>query len=216
MLEKCNRHDIIRIRPERTSDAVRVIPAGEHGRIINWLARYPMAVVRRPRITSDQKRICCGVVLPLEEGKRRFAFEVALSAVAELQPPPRLAACLEHAAPGWREPLQILAEMPGPLALAFGSLAWQYLTGLRYITDESDADILFRPASITEWRELEKELISWRGKYSSVPVDIEITFPNGFSTAWKEYLAGTEKLLFKTGNNVVLMGRANIGNFFHA
>ena len=215
MHEYFQRHDIIRIRPERISDAVQITPAGEHDRVINWLERYPMAVVRRPCMTSNKKRICCGIVLPVEEGKCRFAFEVALEAVAESQPPPRLADCLGAAAPGWREPLRTLTEMPGLLPLAFGSLAWQYLTGRHYITDESDADILFRPASINGWRELEKKLIQWHRKYSSAPVDIEITFPGDFSMSWKEYLAGTEKLLFKAGNNVVLMERANIGNLFH-
>ncbi|HWJ94675.1 MAG TPA: phosphoribosyl-dephospho-CoA transferase MdcG domain-containing protein, partial [Telluria sp.] len=74
----------------------------------------------------------------------------------------------------------------------------QVLTGLPYLTPESDADILFRPASRTALRSGVTAMVHAAER---MPLDGEIVFPDGSAVAWKEWrdaAQGAGKVLVKS------------------
>jgi malonate decarboxylase holo-[acyl-carrier-protein] synthase len=114
--------------------------------LMNWLqAGYPL-VVRRPAHGDAADMVPLGLPLPPAQGKRRIAVTLPPDGVAHASPPPLLAHALTVAPPGWRACLDRLIDLD-PLTRTFGSLAWQFLTGLPYLTGGSDLDLLWQPAS---------------------------------------------------------------------
>lgn len=67
----------------------------------------------------------------------------------------------------------------------YGSLAMQALTGLPYLTDQSDIDLLLAPRSRAE---LTNGLAMLSKYVQLLPLDGEIVFPSGRAVAWKEWL----------------------------
>ena len=66
----------------------------------------------------------------------------------------------------------------------FGSLAMQSFTGLPYLTDSSDIDVLFAPA---DRKQLDEGLALLSAASAHVPLDGEIVFPGGAAVSWKEW-----------------------------
>lgn len=75
------------------------------------------------------------------------------------------------------------AEGRGIKFAVYGSLAWQALTGLAYVTPTSDLDVL---VTVRSERELMESLDLMKGRAGNLPLDGEVIFPNGMAVAWKE------------------------------
>ena len=170
-----------------------------------WFAAGRPGIVRRPCV-SDAGDICLGIPLPPAEGKLRISCEVAESAILEVTEPPTLAACLARAPVLHRESLNALHDRlngAGISANVVGSLAWETITGLAYLTNNSDVDLLFMVNGRSEFERLDRVLADWysptAGKY-----DLEIMLPNGNGFLWKEYRQSRTKMLVK-GNSTVFL-----------
>ena len=99
---------------------------------------------------ESPQRLAVGMPLCPAQGKRRVAVAVPLRAIAKVAPPPRLADVVDASPAPWREPLSQLVRRARAIRTeftVFGSLAWQFLTGLRYVTIGSDLDLCWRAAS---------------------------------------------------------------------
>jgi phosphoribosyl-dephospho-CoA transferase len=162
---------------------------------------------------------------PASASKPRIGFHVARSHVLRIGPPLKLDAALQAAPAAWQATLQALAAQAIGMGLrfhVFGSLAWQALTGLQYMTDQSDIDLLWYPRSR---RELDAGLQLLARFAPDLPLDGEIVFPDGNGVAWKEWLqAGAEtafpaasratprspRVLAKAPQSVRLLTRADL------
>jgi phosphoribosyl-dephospho-CoA transferase len=125
---------------------------------------------------------------PLNGNKPRVGFRVASCHVLRAAAPLRLNDALQAAPISWQPDLQALDTEATSMGLrfhAFGSLAWQAITGLQYLGPCSDIDLLWYPRSRDD---LAAGLRLLSRYAAALPLDGEIIFPGGSGVAWKEWL----------------------------
>jgi phosphoribosyl-dephospho-CoA transferase len=129
--------------------------------------------------------------LPPDPGsgsKPRVGFHVARCHVLRVSAPLMLNHALHAAPPAWQSGLRALDEEATAMGLrfhAFGSLAWQAVTGLQYLGPRSDIDLLWYPRTR---HELDAGLSLLSSHAAALPLDGEIVFPDGNGVAWKEWV----------------------------
>ena len=86
----------------------------------------------------------------------------------------------------------------------FGSLAWRALTGLDYLTDRSDLDLLLHVHRDTDLHRLAADVA---GIEAAAPMrlDGELIRDDGAAVNWREFHAGAREILVKTVGGVALL-----------
>lgn len=146
----------------------------------DWIAQGRPLIVRRPCLSDDGQFVFLGLALP---GKRRLAYQVPVDVISSVDPSPL-----------WR------GEFPRPFTpRLFGSHAWQELTGLVYVTETSDIDLLVEINTTEEWE-------TWKKTAPQLPAnfDLEIIFRSDAAFNWREYLNPTPDILIKSNRHVWL------------
>lgn len=179
------------IRPEcRAAVAAQVTDGEMHAQVAAWLAAdRPLVVARQPcgEVLSDT--IATGLALPPAQGKRRIALSVAANDIVRYTPPLRLADAIAHASDAWQLALAELdaAAIHIDLELrVFGSLAWQALSGIQYLTPQSDIDLLWQPLSNTQLQQGIALLARWE-QSSGLRADGEVLFGGSSAVSWREW-----------------------------
>ena len=161
-----------------------------HAHIAAWLAAdRPLVVARQPCIETLSDNIAVGLALPPAQGKRCVALVVAAHDIARYTQPLLLADAIAHAPAGWRTALAELdaAAMDISIELrVFGSLAWQALSGLPYVTPQSDIDLLWRPLSNAQLQHGIALLACWE-RSSGLRADGEVLFGASSAVSWREW-----------------------------
>lgn len=145
-------------------------------------------IVRRRTEAEDPDLVPVGVPLPTADGKRRVALLLPPGGVLQRSSPPLLRAIGRIADPGWRPTvvsLLALGARSGVEPAVFGSLLWQHLTGLAYLSPHSDLDLLWPvPAAF----DLFALVISIAEVQRDAPlrIDGEVIFPDGSAVNWRE------------------------------
>ena len=114
----------------------------ENAIIEGWVRAGRPFIVRRPGCSDPAGKIPLGLPLPPSHGKRRIAVALDAGEIIEQKPPPLLADAAASAPSAWQETIGRLLRLY-PQTRTFGSLAWQHLTGLSYLSDHSDLDLLW-------------------------------------------------------------------------
>ena len=176
-----------------------------------WARTERPLVARRHDADAASGEVCLGLPLPPHPtlGKRRIALRVPASAIERVEEALALDAVCASAPETWQLPLaQLQSDAAGAgIALrVFGSVAWQALTGLEYLSETSDIDLLFAPGDAAA---LQRGLELLTTHARALPLDGEILFPSGRAVSWKEWLladtcaAGT-RVLVKHEHGVAL------------
>jgi phosphoribosyl-dephospho-CoA transferase len=191
-----SRHTLVWIRPEcRASVAAQVTDDAMHMQVADWLAAdRPLVIARQPcgEVLSDTisvGTIAMGLALPLAQGKRRIALVVAAHDIVRHTPPLLLADALAHAPAAWQPALAELDAAATHIDLelrVFGSLAWQALSGLPYLTPQSDIDLLWHPLSHTQLQQGIALLARWE-QSSGLRADGEVLFGASNAVSWREW-----------------------------
>lgn len=174
-------------------------------------------VARRTLPTDSPGYVPLGLRLPRESIVRSVSFPVAPSAIATLADPIMLADLLTGTTllpQAWRNVLLALqqeASKIGTTIYVYGSVAWQAITGTRYIAVDSDIDLLIRPQS-AEHAHRCLTMLQAAENNSAVRLDGELEFPGGRAVAWKELLTKSHRLLVKTNSSVGLITREALWN----
>jgi phosphoribosyl-dephospho-CoA transferase len=181
-----------------------------------WYARDWPLVVRRPAASEviGPAQVALGLPLPPIQGKRRFRLRLATTDIARHAAPPALGQVVAALPEAWRSPVAALirdaeaAELPFRV---FGSVAWQWLTGLRCLHDASDLDLLCYPRSLADVDRALALLEDWECAYA-LRADGEIVFPDGAAVAWREWHSAPEsyRVLVKQRDGVALLPRAEL------
>ena len=187
--------------------------APEHAQALGqWRnSDWPLIVTRRMP-DAPPCTVSLGLALPPDGGrKRRIALQVSEHAVVRVENALSLSAAAMAAPPRWIAPLAALLADAGSITLrTYGSLALQAVTGLGYLTDDSDIDLLLQPAST---HELDAGLHLLQRYAPRLPLDGEIVFPGGAAVAWKEWraAAGSDtRVLVKDAGAVRLATTASL------
>ncbi|SFI76371.1 malonate decarboxylase holo-[acyl-carrier-protein] synthase [Bradyrhizobium sp. cf659] len=207
-------------RPPGRHDLVFVSPAGWRAMLDarddlaadSLLARWPKMrwpTISRRALPHEATGLALGLPLPPSAGKKRVSLLVDIDHVASVARPPSLQQARAYAPRNWwptLDRLDGLALRHSVDARVFGSLAWQSLTGLDYVTGRSDLDVLFEFRSETD---IDRFVADVAAIETSAPMrlDGELMGADGAAVNWREVYGGASELLVKSIERVVLLGR---------
>lgn len=210
------RHDWVQLGEGWEGHLRSPLTAEDRDEVEDWRRRgFPLVVARRqPADGGDDLRL--GLALP---DKRRIGVHVAAPAAVAHACPLALAAALASAPEAWRPLLDAVVRLGNALDVptcVFGSLAWQHLSGLRYLRPGSDVDLLFAPRGWGAVEELLAALggLDGFGSADGPRLDGEILLPDGGAVAWRELASRPSKLLVKGPMDVTLRDRAAVAALF--
>ncbi|SFV37049.1 malonate decarboxylase holo-[acyl-carrier-protein] synthase [Hyphomicrobium facile] len=200
------RHDLVFVCPEawRSMLATRSDLAGDP-LVARWADNGWPLIGRRP-IPGEAPGVALGLPLPPFAGKRRLSFVMQSEDVISISRPPALRIASRVAPRAWRPTLDTLAEIASQHAVeasVFGSLAWRALTGLDYLTDQSDLDVLFHIDRDTDLYGLTAD-IAVADALAPMRIDGELMRSNGAAVNWREIHTGATEILVKTTGGVGL------------
>jgi len=179
-------------------------------------AAWPL-VVRRvdsPAAPSPAE-VAVGLALPPAEGKRRLAFALQRRQVARHAPPLSLRRVAAALPSPWHRLLVTLdrdAQALGVALRVFGAAAWQALTGLGYLSEDSDIDLVFRPAAPAHLDATLALFDAWEAR-THRRVDAEIVFAGERAVAWQEWRqadGADARVLVKSRAGAALVARADL------
>ena len=150
-----------------------------------------------------------GLPLPPFAGKRRLSFLMRSEDIISTSSPLALNTASRVAPRAWWRSLDSLDELASRhsvKARVFGSLAWQALTGLDYLTDRSDLDLLLDVHRDTDIHHLAAGVA---GIEAAAPMrlDGELVRDDGAAANWREFHAGAREILLKTISGIALLDR---------
>ncbi|MGY4403697.1 malonate decarboxylase holo-[acyl-carrier-protein] synthase [Bradyrhizobium sp. USDA 3315] len=174
--------------------------------IAGWARADRPLIVRRPACSDAAGTIPLGLPLPPSHGKRRIAVSLAAVDIVTSAPPPLLADAAVAAPAAWHVTIEKLLKLL-PETRTYGSLVWQHLTGLPYLSDSSDLDLLWPLSSVKQSESLLSD-IARIAKKAPMRLDGEITGPAG-GVQWRELTgADTDEVLVKGPAGVTTTTRA--------
>lgn len=184
-------------------DPSAALPALLH----EWIEQDHPLVVRRPCLSPDGNNACLGLALPPSRGKRRIPFELPRESILKVSEPPLWSEC-ETIPNETVHPFHEAATAGGVALRTFGSHAWQHLTGLNYVTEHSDIDLLIFLESHASWNSVREAL----SQLALPPgIDLEIVLKSDASFSWREFAGTGQNLLFKGNSTVWLGDRSDVG-----
>jgi len=194
-----NRHDLVYVSPAKWRTIISTsVELAENPIVATWVERgWPL--VGRRAIAGEGQGVTLGLPLPPSAGKKRLSFLMQPQDVVAVRPSPSLASAI-RAAPKYWEPTLLrlgrLAVEQGVEARVFGSLAWQMITGLDYLTERSDLDFALHVHRDTRLRPLADELARIDDD-APMRLDGEL-IRSGSAVNWRELHTGTQDVLVKT------------------
>jgi phosphoribosyl-dephospho-CoA transferase len=201
------RHDLIFVssRGWRALLAERADLAAEP-LLARWVANGWPLVGRRP-MAGEASGVPAGLPLPPFAGKSRLTFLLRPADIVATAPPPVLDDVMPMAPAAWRHALGDVEAMASRHALearVFGSLAWQAITGLDYLTDRSDLDLLLELRRDTDLQALAEDLAGIE-ICAPMRLDGELIRQDGAAINWRELRVGAGEILVKTLGGVALL-----------
>jgi phosphoribosyl-dephospho-CoA transferase len=201
------RHDLIFVSPvawrallETRDDVVK------ERLVMNWIDRGWPLVARRA-MPGDADGVALGLPLPPFAGKRRLSFLMQPDDIVATTRPLQLSAAINVAPQPWRHTLHQVADLAsrhGVEARVFGSLAWQRLTGLEYLSAGSDLDLLLAFPARGDLERLTTGLAAIEAA-APMRLDGEITRDDGAGVNWRELHTGAHEVLVKSIAEVALL-----------
>jgi len=176
------------------------------------VARWPdegWPTILRRAMPGEPAGVPLGLPFPPSAGKRRLSFLLQTDDIVSIVRPPLLNAARRSAPPLWWPTLDRLHELArrhSVKARVFGSLAWQALTGLVYVTGNSDLDLLLDIRRDTDLDRLATDLAAIEAE-APMRLDGELMRPDGAAVNWREFHAGAGKMLVKHIDGIGLLGR---------
>jgi len=210
------RHDLLHVAADIWASVLACYPPlADLPLLRNWAQRGWPLIVRRRRAGEERHVLPVGVPLP---GRQRVALLIPAS-VAALQRsfPPSLNATAEVADRSWRSTIDALLAVgvrSGVEPTAVGSLLWQHLTGLAYLSPHSDLDVLWPIPQGLDVLSLVFSIAEVQRK-APLRIDGEVIFPDGSAVNWRELwnvrrAPGPGMVLAKTMEGVRLLHMASL------
>jgi len=176
--------------------------------VLGWAAAGRPAMVRRPACGDGDDMLPLGLPLPPALGKRRVALCCPRKAVARTTPPPLLRDAAADAPAHWRATIERLLALD-PASRCFGGLAWRHLTGLPYLGEQSDLDLLLSCDSAPTADALSAALADIDGG-APMRVDAELVSPGGAAVHWREWRGEASEVVAKSLDGAHLASREGV------
>lgn len=198
------RHRLVYLDPAHWNETLAAYPAFQAiPVVVDWVGSGRPLIARRPVCDDMASRVPLGLPLPPSLGKQRLAFAVPPGAIASDAPPPLLADALREAPTPWQETIAALIAFD-PETRCFGSLAWEHLTGLPYLSETSDLDLVWQVSKADQAARLVTALTRIDLE-APMRLDGEIVTPMGLAVQWREFASDAPELLTKAtdGNRMI-------------
>jgi phosphoribosyl-dephospho-CoA transferase len=214
------RHDLLHAAPDVWASVLAVCPPlADLPLLGEWADRGWPVIVRRRGEADNRHLVPVGVPLPPAAGKRRVALLIPPEGVLQRSRPPLLDATASAADPNWRSTIDALVALgarSGVEPATFGSLLWQHLTGLAYLTPHSDLDVLWPIPANFDVHSLICGIAQVQ-RDAPLRIDGEIIFPDGSAVNWRELwdahqTADGATVLAKTMESVQLLDVASLAS----
>lgn len=203
------RHCLIYLDPARWHAVLAAYPAlREMPVVVEWVAAGHPLIARRPVCDDAAGLVPLGLPLPPSFGKQRLAFAVPADAIVSDAPLPLLADAMQSAPAAWHDTIAALVALD-PETRCFGSLAWAYLTGLPYLSETSDLDVVWKVAHADDAARLVAALKRIDTE-APMRLDGEIVTPAGLAVQWGEFASGAPEVLAKAADGNRMIARAEM------
>jgi phosphoribosyl-dephospho-CoA transferase len=198
VIESLQRHALLRVTTLGWQRALARSPAlASRPYVPEWAGRGWPVIVRRYLPEDAAGLIPVAIPLPPQAGKPGATLQLQPEEIHAPLPPVALSACLDAAPVAWRETLHSLlasSERCGCAPAVFGSLLWQMLTGLTYLHERSDLDLLWRVTRHEQAEELVRSIARCARK-CPMRIDGELVLPDGAGVHWREWDGAAEVLV---------------------
>jgi phosphoribosyl-dephospho-CoA transferase len=188
----------------------------EHPLLLDWADHGWPLIARRPS-AHERDGVAVGLPLPPAAGKARIALMLAAEDIDHVAPLPALSHTIATAPESWQPHLHTLLRASkdhGVTVQVFGSLAWQQLTGLSYVTDASDLDLAWSAPRRPQFASLLNS-IAHTDAASPMRLDGEIVFSDGAAANWRELHSNAAHVILKTSSALTLVDRACIAQMLN-
>ncbi|WP_428668526.1 malonate decarboxylase holo-[acyl-carrier-protein] synthase [Reyranella sp.] len=203
------RHELFFIRPASWGAALAAGGESAAGPLVaHWVDNGWPLIGRRP-LPGEGEGVPLGLPLPPAAGKRRLSYLMPRDAILATTPPPCLRVAGRVAPCRWwgtLDRLEALAIQHGVQARVFGSLAWRALTGLDYLTAESDLDLLLQVRTDTDLSALTTGLAEIE-RLAPMRIDGELVRDDGTAVNWRELHGSARQVMVKTAEGIALLDR---------
>jgi phosphoribosyl-dephospho-CoA transferase len=212
------RHDLLRVAPDVWASALsRYQSSADLPLLAHWADREWPVIVRRRGEAEDPALVPVGVPLPPRTGKHRVALAIPPEGVLQRSSPPPLCAAASVAIPGWRATIASLLSLgarTGVEPSVFGSLLWEHLTGLAYLSPHSDLDVLWPVPADFDVLSLVSGIAEVQ-RDAPLRIDGEVIFRDGSAVNWRELwnarrAADQPRVLAKSMKGVRLLDIASL------
>ena len=180
--------------------------------IIDWVCKG-RAFVGRGSLRHDAPGTLPLGLAALRAGRRvRASFCVPIRVVSRSEQPLSIAEVAPGLPPAMRETALRLARRANEIGLplrVYGSAFWQHASGLPYLHESSDLDLLAQPRSAGDARRW-LDALTEIDAISTIRIDGEIETPSGEAVAWRELAGSGDKLLVKSDAGPALRSRHDI------
>ena len=203
------RHQMVWVDPAgwRETIAAHAL-VSTHPLVSSWADRGWPLIARSPVCEDASERLLLGLPLPPGEGKQRLAFQLPFHMMIRSEPSPRLAIAASFAPPHWHSTIDAILLLD-PETRCFGSIAWQFLTELTYLSETSDLDLLWSVGSAAHADDYASYLHAVADD-APMGVDGEFISPSGNAVQWREWLAQTEEVVVKTSGGPQMLARNQV------
>lgn len=201
------RHDLLRVQPAAWETMLDRHPGLRDLPLVADWGRQGWPVIARRRMPGDRPGdVPAALPLPPDHGKRRVAFSFQSDASPLPAAPVSLCETARTAPEAWQATiagLVKLGETVGSVPRVYGSLLWQHVTGLSYLTTGSDLDLLWPGLEQVRFELLVGGLRQLEND-SPIRLDGEVELPDGAALNWREFADGRDgrTVLLKTMNGV--------------
>jgi phosphoribosyl-dephospho-CoA transferase len=208
-----NRHNLIYLDYDNCKTEICFFCKKEDENIIiDWVKnKNPVMVTRQ--LSNDKEKIDVGFMLPLEKNKKRVNFTIYKKEIKKYISEIKLKEILSSLDDKWQKPLSQLIESFAKLNLeifVFGSSLWQYCVKEKYMREQSDVDLLWKPKTLEELKKGLSVLKTWMEKYP-LKIDGEVILADK-GCSWKELLNDDKDVIIKSLHGVDLKSKNNFMN----
>ncbi|ACL58085.1 malonate decarboxylase holo-[acyl-carrier-protein] synthase [Methylobacterium nodulans] len=186
MAELYRRHDLLDVDPGAWAAMLAQRPDLDGvPHVADWARHRRPVIVRRRHPDEEPGSVPVGLPLPPADGKRRIGFALPPGAVRP-RPPVTLSQVIRGCPTAWSPTLAGVVELGrrhGLVPRLFGGLLWQSLTGLTYLSETSDLDLLWPVGALP--RDLLAGLAAIEAR-APMRLDGEILLPDGGGVNWRE------------------------------
>lgn len=202
------RHDLVFVGPKGWREMLSKGGVPADPLVLRWSDEGWPTIRRRP-MPGETSGVALGLPLPPSAGKKRLSFLLGEADIEAVTRPPVLDVARGCAPSAWQSTFDRLDDLARRHSIGvrvFGSLAWQTLTGLDYVTGRSDLDLLLEFEPGNDLDRLTAELASIEAA-APMRLDGELMREDGAAVNWREFHAGTDQVMVKLIDGVDLVTR---------